>query len=168
MKKTSPFAKSSPLTSANGSKNLVLIIDTTQDSLISVFLLEIIPSSQIKLISSLRRPAHHQSEKLLPIIQKIFSASSLSSSHLSIKNLRAIGVAVGAGSYTSLKVGAAVANALGFALNIPVFSLPSESCQKTSAVRSALGQIIFSSPPLPKNFTIPLEPPYPAKADWEK
>lgn len=44
----------------------------------------------------------------------------LREAQLEMKDLTEVKVATGPGSYTGLKVGVAVANALGFALNIPV------------------------------------------------
>jgi tRNA threonylcarbamoyladenosine biosynthesis protein TsaB len=55
------------------------------------------------------------SQALLSLIQEILKAAELE-----LKDITEIKVATGPGSYTGLKVGAAVANALGFALGIPV------------------------------------------------
>lgn len=55
------------------------------------------------------------SQALLNLITEI-----LKENKLEFKNLKGIDVEIGPGSYTGLKVGAAVANALGFALKIPV------------------------------------------------
>lgn len=55
------------------------------------------------------------SQVLLNLITKI-----LKENNLEFPNLSGIEVEKGPGSYTGLKVGASVANALGFALNIPV------------------------------------------------
>lgn len=55
------------------------------------------------------------SQALLSTIQEVIKEAGLE-----LKDLNEIKVAIGPGSYTGLKVGAAVANALGFALNIPV------------------------------------------------
>lgn len=55
------------------------------------------------------------SQVLLNLITAI-----LKENNLEFKNLKQIEVEKGPGSYTGLKVGASVANALGFSLNIPV------------------------------------------------
>lgn len=55
------------------------------------------------------------SQALLNLIQE-----ALKEAELELKDIAEIKVAVGPGSYTGLKVGAAIANALGFALGIPV------------------------------------------------
>jgi tRNA threonylcarbamoyladenosine biosynthesis protein TsaB len=55
------------------------------------------------------------SQVLLNLITEILKENSLD-----FKDLKGIEVEKGPGSYTGLKVGASVANALGFSLNIPV------------------------------------------------
>lgn len=57
----------------------------------------------------------NHSEKLLPAVEKL-----LSKNKLTLKDLKGIGVARGPGSFTGVRVGVACANALGFALNIPI------------------------------------------------
>lgn len=55
------------------------------------------------------------SQVLLNLITEVLKESSLE-----FKDLQSIEVEKGPGSYTGLKVGASVANALGFSLKIPV------------------------------------------------
>lgn len=55
------------------------------------------------------------SQVLLPLIHKI-----LRQQNIQLKDLSAIEVSQGPGSFTGLRIGAAVGNALGLALNIPV------------------------------------------------
>lgn len=55
------------------------------------------------------------SQVLLNLITEI-----LKKNNLDFKDLKSIEIEKGPGSYTGLKVGASVANALGFSLNIPV------------------------------------------------
>ncbi|OGE32078.1 tRNA (adenosine(37)-N6)-threonylcarbamoyltransferase complex dimerization subunit type 1 TsaB [Candidatus Daviesbacteria bacterium RIFCSPHIGHO2_01_FULL_44_29] len=55
------------------------------------------------------------SQVLLALILKALTKQSID-----FKDLKAIELNIGPGSYTGLRVGAAVANALGFALQIPV------------------------------------------------
>lgn len=52
---------------------------------------------------------------------------ALEKSHLDIKEIKEIKFEKGPGSYTGLKAGVAVANALSFALSIPINNLPVES-----------------------------------------
>lgn len=55
------------------------------------------------------------SQNLLSLIEKI-----LKNHHLTLQDLTGIEVNLGPGSFTGLRVGVAVANALGWALQIPV------------------------------------------------
>ena len=55
------------------------------------------------------------SQVVLPILVKL-----LKKQNRSIKEITEIELNVGPGSYTGLRVGAAIANALGYALKIPV------------------------------------------------
>ena len=56
-----------------------------------------------------------KSEAALPLIDKL-----LKENNLKIEEIDAIRVNTGPGSYTGLRVGIAIANALGFVLKIPV------------------------------------------------
>ena len=56
-----------------------------------------------------------KSQAILPLIEKVLKKYKLNPS-----NIDAIEVHTGPGSFTGLRVGTAVANALGFALKIPV------------------------------------------------
>lgn len=58
---------------------------------------------------------NNRTQVVLPTIEKL-----LKENNLSVKNLDAIEVNTGPGSFTGLRVGAAIANTLGFALQIPV------------------------------------------------
>lgn len=58
---------------------------------------------------------NNRTQVVLPTIEKL-----LKENNLSVKTLDAIEVNTGPGSFTGLRVGAAIANALGFALQIPV------------------------------------------------
>lgn len=70
-----------------------------------------------KIISSRFAENDFGSQVLLNLITEL-----LKSNGLEFKNLTGVEVEKGPGSFTGLKVGAAVANALGFSLNIPVNS----------------------------------------------
>jgi len=56
-----------------------------------------------------------KSQMVLPLIEEILSAHNVK-----LTDITQINVATDAGSYTGLRVGATVANALGFLLDIPV------------------------------------------------
>lgn len=68
-----------------------------------------------KIIESLSEENEYGSQVLLPLITKILDRKKMK-----YKDLKGIEVETGPGSFTGLKVGASVANALGFALDIPV------------------------------------------------
>ena len=56
-----------------------------------------------------------KSQMVLPMIEQI-----LAENKLKLTDITAITVATGPGSFTGLRVGATVANALGYLLNVPV------------------------------------------------
>lgn len=66
-------------------------------------------------IDSLSEENEFGSQVLLPLIEKILKKNGLE-----FKDLTGIEVETGPGSYTGLKVGVSVANALGYSLGIPV------------------------------------------------
>ena len=57
----------------------------------------------------------HKSQMILPLIKNI-----LQEHKLKLTDITAIEVSTGPGSFTGLRVGATVANTLGYLLNIPV------------------------------------------------
>ncbi len=77
-----------------------------------------------KVIKTLSAKNKFGSQVLLPLIIKLLNRTynpGLSSQNQSgIGKLKGIEVETGPGSFTGLRVGISVANALGFALNIPV------------------------------------------------
>lgn len=90
---------------------MVLYINTKEQSKISVALLEGKAGSvKGKVIKSLSAKNKFGSQVLLSLIVRMCTPGVLTR----------INVEVGPGSFTGLRVGVAVANALGFALNIPV------------------------------------------------
>jgi len=68
-----------------------------------------------KIIKSLSKQNKYGSQVLLPLISKI-----LGQEKMNFKDIKEIAVETGPGSFTGLRVGVAVANALGFALGILV------------------------------------------------
>ncbi|MCX6798293.1 MAG: hypothetical protein NTX66_03745 [Candidatus Falkowbacteria bacterium] len=70
-----------------------------------------------------------QAEKLLPAIDKL-----LKKNKVKLSDLRKIIVADSGGSFTSLRIGVATANALAYALNIPI-----EAENKRSKVKISQG-----------------------------
>ena len=88
-----------------------LTIDTTKREEVAVELID--PKSDFK--DKLVQKQKLGSQVLLPMIVKI-----LKKNELNLKDLTAVEVNCGPGSFTGTRVGVSVANALGFALDIPV------------------------------------------------
>ncbi|MBI3485341.1 tRNA (adenosine(37)-N6)-threonylcarbamoyltransferase complex dimerization subunit type 1 TsaB [Candidatus Daviesbacteria bacterium] len=89
---------------------MILYINTKDQKSIEVKL-----KKDAKIIDQLSDQNEWGSQVLLPLIQKLLKKNSLE-----FKDLKAIEVETGPGSFTGLKVGVAVANALAFSLKIPV------------------------------------------------
>lgn len=87
-----------------------LRINTKDQKKVSVSLLE-----EEQEFDSLVAENEFGSQVLLTLIDRI-----LKKNKLSFRDLSGIEVEAGPGSFTGLRVGVSVANALGFALNIPV------------------------------------------------
>ncbi len=68
-----------------------------------------------KIIKSLSEENEYGSQVLLPLIIRLLHNTSYQ-----LQDLKGIEVETGPGSFTGLRVGVSVANALGFSLGIPV------------------------------------------------
>ncbi len=84
-----------------------LMINTTKQGEVEVSLKE----TKLVLVSKQQLG----SQALLPLIQ-----NALKKAGISLQDLTGVNVATGPGSFTGIRVGVSVANALGFALGIPV------------------------------------------------
>lgn len=89
---------------------MIIKIDTKDQKKTSVFL-----KSNNEIIDSLTTRNEFGSQILLPLIEKI-----LKKNNLKFEDLKGVEVDTGPGSFTGLRVGVSVANALGFSLDIPV------------------------------------------------
>lgn len=89
---------------------MILYINSQDRKIIEVSL-----KSKGRVVDSMSEKSEYGSQVLLPLIEKL-----LRKNELDYKDLKGIEVATGPGSFTGLKVGVAVANALGFSLGIPV------------------------------------------------
>lgn len=96
---------------------MILHIDTKDQKVIKVGI-----SEQGKVIREISEENEYGSQMLLPLIEKL-----LKSQKLEFKDLKRIEVEKGPGSFTGLRVGVSVANALGFALGVPVNGKKSET-----------------------------------------
>lgn len=90
---------------------MILKIDTTKREEVKVELID----KQTKFNDSLVEKQKLGSQVLLPMIIKI-----LKKRKKSLSDITSVEVNIGPGSFTGTRVGVSVANALGFALNIPV------------------------------------------------
>jgi tRNA threonylcarbamoyladenosine biosynthesis protein TsaB len=88
----------------------VLYINTKDRKVVEVALKE-----KGKVIKNLIEENEYGSQVLLPLIFKL-----LRTTNSELKTLQGIEVETGPGSFTGLRVGVSVANALGFSLGIPV------------------------------------------------
>jgi len=89
---------------------MILHIDTKDRKQIRVSL-----KKNGEVMKSLSEQNEYGSQVLLPLIEKI-----LKKQKVEYKDLKEIEVETGPGSFTGLRVGVSVANALGFSLGIPV------------------------------------------------
>ena len=69
---------------------------------------------------------YHQTEKLLPVIDKLFKKNKKS-----LNDLKGIAVITGPGPFTALRVGITIANAMAFALEIPIIGIKAEEFKNT-------------------------------------
>lgn len=89
---------------------MTLYINTKDQKIVSVAL-----KKNGEVVRRLAKKHQFGSQVLLPLIIKLLKIEKIA-----LDDLQNIEVETGPGSFTGLKVGVAVANALGFALNIPV------------------------------------------------
>lgn len=89
---------------------MILHIDTKDQKIIKVSL-----KKRGKVVKSLTEENEYGSQVLLPLVIKLLRVTNTE-----LHTLKGIEVETGPGSFTGLRVGVSVANALAFALNIPV------------------------------------------------
>lgn len=89
---------------------IILYIDTKDQKVVTVSL-----KKEGKVMKSLNEKNEYGSQVLLPLIFKILRITNSE-----LKTIQGIEVETGPGSFTGLRVGVSVANALGFTLGIPV------------------------------------------------
>lgn len=94
---------------------MILHIDTKNQKVIKVSLKE-----KGKVVKSLSQKNEYGSQVLLPLITKLLNLKNTGSSIEFRSRIGRIEVETGPGSFTGIRVGVSVANALGFALGIPI------------------------------------------------
>ncbi len=90
---------------------MILYIDTTKNDIVEIALKQ----GSLILAGKKFKARYRQAEKLLPEIDKMLKIKKLKLSVIKI-----IQVANQGGSFTSLRIGVVTANALGYALGVPV------------------------------------------------
>ena len=113
---------------------MFLIIDTSKKLYLAL-------SKNDQIIGQFKGEFLKQSEKLLLTFDKL-----LSKNKVKLKDLKAIFVNVGPGSFTGLRVGIDSANALAFSLNIPLVGIKekemnNESLAETGFIKFQKGKI---------------------------
>ena len=93
---------------------MILYINTKDQKVITVSL-----KDKKKVVKSLSEENEYGSQVLLPLIEKLLKTAGPQRGG-NLKILKGIEVETGPGSFTGLRVGVSVANALGFSLRIPV------------------------------------------------
>lgn len=93
---------------------MILIINTTPLDHLEIILARKYDDFKIKKIPG----RFNQAEKLLPAVSKLLEAQKIK-----MEKLRAIGVVIGPGGFTSVRIGVAVANGLGYGLNLPIVGI---------------------------------------------
>jgi tRNA threonylcarbamoyladenosine biosynthesis protein TsaB len=91
-------------------KNIILVVDTSSNKLARVGL--IINGTEDFII---RESTVWKSQAVLPLIQELLEKHAVT-----LQDIQAIQVHAGPGSFTGLRVGAAIANTLGVWLRIPI------------------------------------------------
>jgi len=91
-------------------KNMVLLIDTTNNKEVTVGL-----KIDGKEVAEKKQLDTRKAQVVLPMLEKM-----LEDHRLSLKDLTAIEVNSGPGSFTGIRVGLSIANTLGLLLNVPV------------------------------------------------
>lgn len=89
---------------------MILCINTKDQKKVVVSL-----KNKGQVVDEMESENEYGSQVLLPLINKILDVNKLDTSYLTD-----IEVEIGPGSFTGLRVGVSVANALGYALGIPV------------------------------------------------
>lgn len=89
---------------------MILQIDTKNQKVVTVAL-----KNNGKIVKSVSQENEYGSQVLLPLITKL-----LQDTGCKLQDLEGIEVEKGPGSFTGLRVGVSVANALGYSLGIPV------------------------------------------------
>lgn len=106
---------------------MVLLIDTSDKEKINLRLEKKISNKREVLARLSLIAPRLQSEKLLPAICSLLKKKAVNLSAITEIRVASVG-----GSFTALRIGIATANALAYALNIPVYPIESQGQLKKS------------------------------------
>jgi len=109
---------------------MILFIDTTNFETAHIAL--VLPDGKIR---QMAWQGNELSETLLPNVQKL-----LQKAKVKITAIQKIAVRVGPGGFSRTRTGVAIANAFGFALNIPIVALKVNESWDPSLLAAAKGQ----------------------------
>lgn len=113
--------------------SLILHIDTAVEAA------SICISTEEKILASARNPQSRESAGWLqPAIQQVMRQAGYT-----IKDLKAVSVSAGPGSYTGLRVGMASAKGLCYALNIPLICIGTLQIMTAAALKAIKEDIFF-------------------------
>lgn len=93
---------------------MILIINTTPSDHLEIILADKKDDFKVKKIPG----KFNQAEKLLPAVANLLEAQKVKPEKLSV-----VGVVIGPGGFTSVRIGVAVANGMGYGLNLPIVAI---------------------------------------------
>jgi len=96
---------------------MILIINTTPADHLEIILANKRDDFKIKKVLG----RFNQAEKLLPAISQLLQKNKIKA-----EKLRALGVVIGPGGFTSVRIGVAVANGLAYGLNLSVVGVKAD------------------------------------------
>ncbi|MDO9399664.1 MAG: tRNA (adenosine(37)-N6)-threonylcarbamoyltransferase complex dimerization subunit type 1 TsaB [bacterium] len=97
---------------------MILYIDTTKNDQVTI----VVKDGNREVATKVFSAPHQQAERLLPEIDKLLKIKKIK-----LQDLKKIEIENSGGSFTSLRIGVATANALGYALGIPVVGFGGET-----------------------------------------
>ncbi|MFH1173185.1 MAG: tRNA (adenosine(37)-N6)-threonylcarbamoyltransferase complex dimerization subunit type 1 TsaB [bacterium] len=114
---------------------MYLLINTAETDKITLALVKPITQGNLLLDHKTISARRQQSEKLLLNLQKL-----LQKNKIKLKNLKGIMAVSGPGSFTSLRIGLASANTLGYVLKIPMAEIKMSELKKANNLEEMVKQ----------------------------